>query len=38
MDKTVLSATTTDQSESGSDDHEGILCIPQSSSIIGASL
>ena len=34
----ILSGTTTlGQSGPGSDDNEGVLCIPQSSSITGAS-
>ena len=33
MDKTPTSATTPGQSGPGSDGNEGVLCIPQSSSI-----
>ena len=36
--RTLSGATTLDQSEPGSDGNEGILCIPQSSSITEASL
>ena len=37
-DRTLLGATTLGQSEPGSDGNEGVLCIPQSSSITGTSL
>ena len=37
-DRTLSGATFLGQSESGSDGNEGVLRIPQSSSIIGASL
>ena len=33
----LSSVTTPGQSEPGSDDNEGVLCIPQSSSITGTS-
>ena len=33
IDKTLSGATTPGQSESGSNGNEGVLCIPQSSSI-----
>ena len=36
--KTLSSATSPGQSGPGSDDNEGVLCIPQSSSITGTSL
>ena len=35
IDKTLSGATTPGQSGPGSDDNEGVLCIPQSSSITG---
>ena len=35
IDRTPSGATTPGQSEPGSDDNEGILCIPQSSNING---
>ena len=38
IDKTLSGATTPGQSEPGSDVNEGVLCIPQSSSITGTSL
>ena len=37
IDRTLLGATTLGQSGPGSDGHEGVLRIPQSSSITGAS-
>ena len=37
IDRTLSGATTPDQSGPGSDGNEGVLCIPQISSIIGAS-
>ena len=37
IDRTLLGAITPDQSGPGSDDNEGILRIPQSSSITGTS-
>ena len=37
-DKTLLGISTPGQSGPGSDGNEGVLCIPQSSSITGASL
>ena len=37
MDRTLSDATTPGQSEPGSDNNDGVLHIPQSSSIIGAS-
>ena len=37
IDRTLSSATTLGQSEPGSDGNEGVLCIPQSSSITEAS-
>ena len=37
IDKTLSGATTPGQSEPGSDDIEGVLRIPQSSNITGAS-
>ena len=37
IDRTISGATTSGQSGSGSDGNEGVLCIPQSSSITGAS-
>ena len=37
IDRILLGATTPGQSEPGSDDNEGVLRIPQSSSISGAS-
>ena len=37
MDRTLSDATTQSQSEPGSDGNDGILSIPQSSSIHGAS-
>ena len=37
IDKTLSGATTLGQSELGSDGNEGVLCIPQSSSITGIS-
>ena len=37
IDQTLSGATTADQSGSVSDGNEGVLCIPQSSSITGAS-
>ena len=36
IDRTLSNATTTGQSGPGSDGHEGVLHIPQSSSITGA--
>ena len=33
IDRTLLGATTPGQSEPGNDSNEGVLCIPQSSSI-----
>ena len=38
IDRTLSGVTTPDQCGPGSDGNEGVLCIPQSSSIIGASL
>ena len=38
IDRTLSGATTLGQSEVGSDGNEGVLCIPQSSSITGTSL
>ena len=38
IDRTLSGATTPGQSGSGSDSNEGVLCIPQSSSIPGTSL
>ena len=38
MDRTLLDVTTPGQSGSGNDGNEGVLCIPQSSSITEASL
>ena len=37
IDRTLSGATTPDQSGSGSDSNVGVLCISQSSSIIGTS-
>ena len=37
LDKTLSGGTTPDESGPGSDGNEGVLCIPQSSSITGAS-
>ena len=37
IDRTLLDATTPDQSEPVSDSNEGVLRIPQSSGITGAS-
>ena len=37
MDKTLSGANTPGQSGPGSNGNKGVLCIPQSSSIIGAS-
>ena len=37
IDGTLSGATTLDQSGTGSDGNEGVLCIPQSSSITGVS-
>ena len=37
IDRTLSGATTQGQSGPGSDGNEGMLCIPQSSSIIGTS-
>ena len=37
IDRSLSGATTTGQSGSGSDGNEGVLCIPQSSSITGTS-
>ena len=37
IDRTLLGATTLGQSGPGSDGNEGVLCIPQSSSIISTS-
>ena len=37
IDRTLSGATTLDQSEPGSDGNDGVLRIPQSSSITGAS-
>ena len=37
IDRTLSGATTVGQSEPGSDGNEGVLCILQSSSIIGTS-
>ena len=37
LDRALLDATTPGQSGSGSDGNEGVLCIPQSSSITGTS-
>ena len=37
IDRTLSGATTPSQSGPGSDGNEGVLCIPQSSSITGAS-
>ena len=36
IDKTILDATTPGQNGPGSDDHESVICISQSSSITGA--
>ena len=36
IDRTLSGATTPGQSGSGSDDNEGVLCSPKSSSITGA--
>ena len=36
IDRSLSDATTSDQSGPGSNGYEGVLCIPQSSSIIGA--
>ena len=38
IDRTLSSATTPGQSEPGSDDNEGVLCTPQSSSFTGTLL
>ena len=38
IDRTQSAATTLSQSEPGSNGNEGVLCIPQCSSIMGASL
>ena len=38
IDRTLTGATTLSQSGPGSDGNEGVLCIPQSSSITGASM
>ena len=37
IDRTLSDATTLGQSGPGSDSNEGVLCIPQSSSITGIS-
>ena len=37
MDRALSGATTPGQSGPGSDDNEGVLCIPQSPSITGTS-
>ena len=37
IDRALSGATTHGQSEPGSDDNEGVLCIPQSSCITGTS-
>ena len=37
IDRILSGATTPVQSDPGSDGHEGVLCIPQSSSIPGTS-
>ena len=37
MDRTLSGATNPGQSEPGTDGNEGVLCIPQSFSITGAS-
>ena len=37
IDMTLSYATTPDQSGPGSDSNEGVICIPQRSSFIGAS-
>ena len=37
MDRTLSAATTPSQSGPGSDGNEGVLCIPQISSITGTS-
>ena len=38
IDRTLSSATTLGQSRSGNNGNKGLVCIPQSSSITGASL
>ena len=37
IDKTLSGATTPGESRAGSDGNEGVLCIPQNSSVTGTS-